>query len=274
MVFQRIKSLPIRSPRTSKQNPFFSPTYSPIPQSVPALLTPVESSDDDIASTDLSLEAGRLPPLDDTNTSSDSSTSSIKVVVGDDGDMEMADSQPRQFSSPQPWQRQRSNDMLVPPNLPYLLDTRRSQGSERLPTPIYGHFNDSDVNMDMNGLGARSSTVLSPLIREEEEAPWWRGHRLPSPVDNFDGLMAPLSQADGMMDRINVNTAGSNDLSRDDTSFPALPNQGHSVLEGQSESFGGEPDAPRSRRLTMGFRADCDKCIQRVPGHYSHIVYE
>jgi hypothetical protein len=241
---------------------------------VPALLTPVESSDDDIASNDLNFETGRLPPLDDSNTSSDSSTTSIKVVVGDDGDMEMADSQPREFSSPQPWQRQRSNDMLVPPNIPYLLDTQHRQGSERMPTPIYGHFNDSDVNMDMNGAGVRPSTLLSPLIREEEEPSWWRGHRLPSPVDTFDGLMTPVSQADGMMDRLNVNTAGSNDASRNETPFPALSDQGLSIFEGQSESFGVEPDASRSRRLTMGFRTDCDKCQRRVPGHYSHIVYD
>jgi hypothetical protein len=24
--------------------------------------------------------------------------------------------------------------------------------------------------------------------------------------------------------------------------------------------------------IAMGFRADCDKCQRRVPGHYSHIV--
>jgi hypothetical protein len=161
MVFQRIKSLPIRSPPGYKQWSFFARTYSPIPQPVPALLTPVESSDDDIASNDLNFDPSQLPPLD-SNISSDSSTSSIKVLVGDDGDMEMADSQPRDFSSPQPWQRQRSNDMLVPPNIPHLLDTQHRQGNERLPTPIYGHFNENDVNMDMTGASARSSTMLSP----------------------------------------------------------------------------------------------------------------
>ena len=234
----------------------------------------MESSDDELASSDLSFEPGRLPRLDDSNNSSDSSTSSIKVVVGDDGDMEMADSQPRKFSSPQPWQRQRSNDMLAPLNLPVLRDTTNRQSNQRLPTPIWGHFNDIDVNMDMNGVSARRSTALSPLIREEEEVPWWRGHRLPSPADTFDELMTPMSQADGMMGRLIVDTAGGHDLSQDDIPFPALLNQGKPLLEGQSEGLRGELDVPRSRRLTMGFRADCEKCIQRVPGHYSHIVYD
>ena len=273
MYRQRIKSLPIRSPPTLKQNTLFSRTYSPIFQSVPALLTPVESSDDDVASSDLNFEPGRPPQLDDSNSSSDSSTS-IKVVVGDDGDMEMADSQPRDFSSPQPWQRQRSNDMLAPLNLPLLLDTQDRQSSQRLATPIWGHFSDSDLNMDTNGVGARPSTTLSPFIREEEDATWWRGRRLPSPADTFDEIMTPISQAVGMMGRLHVDTAGGHNVSQNDTPFPALLNQEHSVLEGQSERFRGELDAPRSRRLTMGFRADCGKCIQRVPGHYSHIVYD
>ncbi|GAA5994129.1 hypothetical protein JCM11641_003831 [Rhodosporidiobolus odoratus] len=26
-------------------------------------------------------------------------------------------------------------------------------------------------------------------------------------------------------------------------------------------------------KVTMGYRPDCDKCQQRVPGHYSHVVY-
>ncbi|GAA5966394.1 hypothetical protein JCM3765_005088 [Sporobolomyces pararoseus] len=26
-------------------------------------------------------------------------------------------------------------------------------------------------------------------------------------------------------------------------------------------------------KITMGFRADCEKCQQRIPGHYSHVIY-
>ncbi|KAJ9651605.1 hypothetical protein H2198_009108 [Neophaeococcomyces mojaviensis] len=29
----------------------------------------------------------------------------------------------------------------------------------------------------------------------------------------------------------------------------------------------------RTARLHMGYRADCEKCIARVPGHYSHIIW-
>lgn len=34
------------------------------------------------------------------------------------------------------------------------------------------------------------------------------------------------------------------------------------------------PNSPRARpgyKITMGYRADCDKCIRSVPGHYQHL---
>ncbi|GAA5867922.1 hypothetical protein JCM5296_005697 [Sporobolomyces johnsonii] len=39
------------------------------------------------------------------------------------------------------------------------------------------------------------------------------------------------------------------------------------------------PQSPLAKRhgqgwkVTMGYRPDCDKCQQRIPGHYSHVVY-
>lgn len=32
------------------------------------------------------------------------------------------------------------------------------------------------------------------------------------------------------------------------------------------------PHAHRRSALVMGYRADCDKCRCKVPGHYSHII--
>ena len=271
---QKFKALPIRSPPISKQNTFFSeqPTYMYRPFS--ALLTPVESSDDDLDESILEFETDQLPPLDDSNGSSGSSASSIKVIVGDDGDadMEMGDSRPRlQFSSPQPWQRQRSNDMLSPPRLPHLLDTTHRVGNERIPTPIYGHFSSNDVNMGTAG-GTGPSMSLSPLIREEEESHWWRGRRLPSPVEHVDEHMSSVSQADGMMGRLNVNNLNNIDAVQPHSSVLNGTSLWPPVIEQQTGRFASEAGAHRAGRLTMGFRADCDKCARRVPGHYSHIV--
>lgn len=43
-------------------------------------------------------------------------------------------------------------------------------------------------------------------------------------------------------------------------------NMGH-VADGMHLGKGGSKP-----RVSMGFRADCEKCIQRVPGHYMHIL--
>lgn len=244
---------------------------------VPTLLTPAESSDDELADTTLEYEADRLPALDDSITSSGSSAASIKVVIGDDGDgdMDMVDSQPQEhFSSPQPWQRQRSNDMLAPPQSPYLLETQQRLGGERIATPIYGYFSGNDVNLDRSGTPNRPSTSLSPLIREEEESHWWRGHRLPSPVEQSEIHTSSMGQANGMMGRLNVSTADSNLSSRMFTPISESPMSWQEQSEVQIGRLAGEADHPRSGRLTMGYRADCHKCVQRVPGHYSHIVWD
>ncbi|GAA5877460.1 hypothetical protein JCM16303_003341 [Sporobolomyces ruberrimus] len=36
---------------------------------------------------------------------------------------------------------------------------------------------------------------------------------------------------------------------------------------------GGNSGGKRGWKITMGYRPDCEKCLQRLPGHYSHVVY-
>lgn len=35
---------------------------------------------------------------------------------------------------------------------------------------------------------------------------------------------------------------------------------------------GGGGGGTAGQRVAMGYRADCEKCVARVPGHYSHIL--
>ena len=178
---------------------------------VPTLLTPVESSDDDLDGEDFDLAPTSVPSLDDSNTISDNSICSIEGGFGDDPDTEMVDSQPREtLSPPRPWQRPRSNDMLAPPLLPHLQPPVPGTARDRIATPIYGHFDQIDLN---GGNNQRPSAALSPLIIEDEEAGWWRRGRLPSPTEDADDLIAPLSQTDFMMDRLNVSSSNNSGLS-------------------------------------------------------------
>lgn len=173
--------------------------------------------------------------------------------------------------------------MLSPPRLPYLLDTQQRPGSNRIATPIYGHFGGIDVNSDRAQAGTRLATTLSPLIREDEELHWWRDRRFPSPIDDADEHMTPINQADGMMGRLNMNNlssphnlnssqvleSNSGEVQRETSLWRSVVEQ-----QGRRERHSHEPEVPRSGRLTMGYRADCDKCIQKVPGHYSHVVWD
>lgn len=47
-----------------------------------------------------------------------------------------------------------------------------------------------------------------------------------------------------------------------------MPRQGVTLGHSRQQSSTG-----RTGRLHMGFRADCEKCVARVPGHYSHILW-
>jgi hypothetical protein len=38
----------------------------------------------------------------------------------------------------------------------------------------------------------------------------------------------------------------------------------------RSDAVSGE--GSRKVAFSMGFRADCDKCRERVPGHYNHVL--
>ena len=257
---KRFKSLPFRSPPGTKNSSFqLSGGLTRHPFPIPTLLTPVESSDDGLDDHDFTFEPNTRVCDDVPHHQSDSSGSSVKDLIGDDGDMDMTDSQPREngnFSSPQPWQRPRSNDMLSPPRLGFLLDRQPTQDCGRIPTPIYGHFDNVNLNAESAEDASAPSTLLSPMIKEEDESAWWHRRRLPSPVDASDDL---VDHEDHNRNGIDPSAAAS------------------SILEGGPV----QPDGPpcqlgnrRTARLIMGYRADCDKCIRRVPGHYSHIVWD
>jgi hypothetical protein len=41
---------------------------------------------------------------------------------------------------------------------------------------------------------------------------------------------------------------------------------------GAAANIRGSPSKTGKVMLCMGFRADCDKCRTRVPGHYNHVI--
>ena len=116
----------------------------------------------------------------------------------------------------------------------------------RLPTPIYGHFQQSiDAKMDT---GDGPEVTLPRTQQEIEYEKYVRRRRLPTPIDE-----------DEVMD--------SEDLGR--STMEPVQYYGHLPFK-TSSAF---PPPARTTRLSfsMGIRADCDLCRMKVPGHSNHI---
>jgi len=117
----------------------------------------------------------------------------------------------------------------------------------RLPTPIYGHFQQSiDTKMD-------AETELTPPKSQQDVdyELYMRRRRLPSPISEDEAMDASES-TQGPID-----AQGGQGLRKPARFPPPLPNQG-----------------PKGGKImfSMGFRADCEMCRNRVPGHCNHIL--
>lgn len=100
---------------------------------------------------------------------------------------------------------------------------------------------------------------------------WWCGQRLPSPVSDNGDAMA-ISSKDSVSD------ADMTYMSQPASPPPWYSETTPDVLQpaGSMGSLKREQHIPSSSKkkaaISMGYRADCDKCRRRVPGHYSHII--
>jgi len=173
-----------------------------------------------------------------------------------------------------------------PPTLNPSSSTLSEHGiTGRIPTPIHSTFNRGS----MNGLGyptsgAAGGVTSNPPIglpgltvrknRQEPTSNHDRSRRMPSPISEDDDNIpdTPTTLTQSQLSRLSVSHANAAD---------------DMDMELEEESFAGGPLAapptPRGRkrsgaltgstgRFSMGYREDCAKCRQKVPGHYSHFL--
>ena len=134
---------------------------------------------------------------------------------------------------------------LLPPQAARLGLSDMSNGG-RLPTPIYGHFQQS-MDTPMEGT---SLPVQTPSPSESEYEQMMRSRRLPTPISE-DEAMDVFETPSEAMPEIPLSQ-----LRKPARFAPPLPYQ----------------STKRSKPMfSMGFRADCEMCRDRVPGHYNHI---
>jgi hypothetical protein len=244
-----IHTLPIRltPPRLqlagSSAYPLFTSVYEQPP-------TPVDTSEDESPShlrdrrrwhTDSSTDQRRheqnTPPL------------TAQEPESVDVDMDMCSpilSQPKM-------RRARSNDIIAPQRDANLSSAMASFARDRVPTPISGRFDNRIANLPDTPRHQFPPlrTNLSPMVEQEC---WFARDTLPSPVEDAD--------MDGMVMDGQASQASKESMNAQQARHAGLRHSGRA-----------SPGTGRTARLHMGFLTGCEKCIQKVPGHYSHILW-
>ena len=291
--YQKPRTLPFRTSPTTKHTSLFSQNRQ-IPK--PPTLTPAESSDDD---SDLDFSSPELHPQSGSS-------------AGPDGldfemDMDMTDSQP--LTSPM-WSPKTTNHTLLgsmpSPSYPRLLSTptpaRPINNANRVPTPIYPHFTGlstpPDGRINTPGLRPPPNLQVSPAPRPasrpristntEQQDAFLRRRRLPSPISEDENMDSPTNITKNALRDLDMSatTPATQRFPEHDLMTPETPG----FMPGQSLSSSTptrwSPTGGRRRSdavsggggeggkvvFSMGFRADCEKCRERVPGHYSHVL--
>ena len=80
--------------------------------------------------------------------------------------------------------------------------------------------------------------------------------RLPTPISEDEAMDTPEGMG-GMLGKLDMGSR----ISRESVPFNTNKMWG-----------GGSPVQKGKMMISMGFRADCEKCRLRVPGHYNHLI--
>lgn len=154
----------------------------------------------------------------------------------------------------------------------------------RIPTPIYPNFHTGA----MSGLGYPSSglaggmsmgngflgvpshnppPIMQPPPRKQgSQGDQERSRRMPSPISEDEDIPdTPTALTQSRLSRLSVshvNPSDRMDAEMAPATVPPTPTRGRK----RSGAFTG------MGRFSMGYREDCEKCRQRVPGHYSHFL--
>ena len=229
----------------------------PKPLLTPAV-TPVESSEDEDEK-----PAYPFPCTPRLRSSPLNANSAIHIDEAMDSDMDMADSQPP--TSPAPWNKIASPKhhafALLP--LPGSRNAQDSVNGGRIPTPIYGHFRSIDTSMDVDAPEKPGGSTFSQSRQELDHESHLRRRRLPTPISEDEAMESPSITTEDVLNRF-------------DTGIGFYEHQPPSERRRKIQTTEVALGAPISRgpkmTLSMGYRADCEKCRMKVPGHYNHVV--
>jgi hypothetical protein len=135
--------------------------------------------------------------------------------------------------------------------------------SSRIPTPIHSSFAPhirAEKAFRHNDPDFADDEAMIDRFR--------RGRRLPSPIS--EGEMSPSVIVEGLGE---MQMEVEQDIEKASPTKKGHSRSKHSLRNWTG--FGGELNgsgANMKRSFTMGYRADCEKCRNKVPGHFSHII--
>jgi hypothetical protein len=151
----------------------------------------------------------------------------------------------------------------------------------RIPTPIHPTFkrgglngmgfptsgSAGGINTSNGGLSVPSMQAPTSRKNNRQEMEEDRSRRMPSPISEDEDIPdTPTEFTQSQLSRLSFSQANPADDMDTETAATTLA----------------LPPTPRGRkrsgaltgmgRFSMGYREDCEKCRQRVPGHYSHFL--
>lgn len=167
------------------------------------------------------------------------------------------------------------NTFMLPAMLkPSAFHSDATGNTSRVPTPIHPTFKRGG----MNGLGYPMSGSAGAMSINDGKSslmqalPAWKGPRPELDDDRNRRMPSPISEDEDIPDTPTAFTQSQ--LSRLSFSQQMDTEETSTTLT--------LPPTPRGRkrsgaltgvgRFSMGYRDDCEKCRQRVPGHYSHFL--
>lgn len=91
--------------------------------------------------------------------------------------------------------------------------------------------------------------------------------RLPSPISEDESMLfsvntiSPSGMTEEMMNRLDMRLDDSCSPTKDIPRVERPPAEEAASIQTRTKA-----------KLLMGYRADCEKCRARVPGHYNHLI--
>ncbi|RJE18926.1 hypothetical protein PHISCL_08744 [Aspergillus sclerotialis] len=130
----------------------------------------------------------------------------------------------------------------------------------------------------------KSAQQTDPMLSNDSDADknhdtaWWYRRRLPSPISEDESSFTKSTKAsfdDAEMAYSSPQPVSPPSYELHRVSAPTPLNRSPSMvyperMRQQNHRSGSPPTKKVS--FSMGYRADCDKCRNKIPGHYSHII--